>query len=143
MRTIRLLGVARHIGNKAENREYPDGSLGTYPFVGFSKIAWRSRHAAYPRRCSQWPVPRAISSHSMHPKQIRYSLEKRCSAEAAAEGQVHAPISAPAILVNCEEFRVRDVAHATCFDVREQTLQPIAIEASLLIEMTQQVFAAR
>jgi hypothetical protein len=109
----------------------------------FFEIAWRSGHAAYPRRCSQLPVPRAISSHSMHPKQIRYSLKKRCSEEAAAEGQVHSPTSAPASFVNCEAFWVRDVAHATCFDVREQTLQPIAIEASLLIEMTQQVFAAR
>jgi len=143
VRTIRLLGAPRHIGNKAENRGYPGESLGTYPLAGFSKIAWSSGHAAYPRRCSQWAVPRAISSHSMHPKQIRYSLKKRCSAEAAAKGQAHAPISAPAIFVNCEEFRVRDVAHATCFDVHEQTFQPVAIEASLLVEMTQQVLAAR
>ena len=72
------------------------------------------------------------------PLEYKRSIASRCR-----EGQARYPLSAPAIFVNREALWVRDVAHATCFDVHEQTFQPVAIEASLLVEMTQQVLAAR
>ena len=37
---------------------------------------------------------------------------------------------------------VRDIVYTTCGDFLQQSLEPVAIEASLLVEMAQQVLSA-
>src|SRR6185312_1045253 len=44
---------------------------------------------------------------------------------------------------NPERCGIRDILHAARLDIRKQTLQPIPVEASLLVDMAQQMLSAR